>query len=71
MAKRIAAEKDRAGLRNAAVCPNVTGRTKNRVVVAQSKRARAGSFAIVDKLFFLRMESMPHVFLSEWRFSTL
>ena len=46
MAKWIAAEKVRAGLRHAVVCPNVTGRTKERI--AQSKRARAGSLAIVD-----------------------
>ena len=46
MAKWIAAEKARAGLRHAVVCPNVTGRTKDRI--AQSKRARAGSLAIVD-----------------------
>ena len=30
----------------AVVCPNVTGRTKERI--AQSKRARAGSLALVD-----------------------
>ena len=35
-----------AGLRHAVVCPNVTGRTKERI--AQSKRARAGSLALVD-----------------------
>ena len=46
MSKWIAAEKVRAGLRHAIVCPNVTGRTEERM--AQSKRARAGSFAIVD-----------------------
>ena len=46
MAKWIAAEKARAGLRHAVVCPNVTGRTKERI--AQSKVARAGSLAIVD-----------------------
>ena len=46
MAKWIAAEKARAGLRHAIVCPNVTGRTKGRI--AQSKRARAGSLALVD-----------------------
>ena len=46
MAKWIAAEKGRAELRQAVVCPNVTGRTKERI--AQSKRARAGSLAIVD-----------------------
>ena len=46
MAKWIAAEKARAGVRHAVVCPNVTGRTKERI--AQSKRARFGSFAIVD-----------------------
>ena len=43
MAKWIAAEKARAGLLHAVVCPNVTGRTKERI--AQSKRARAGSLA--------------------------
>ena len=46
MAKWIAAEKTRAGLRRAIVCLNVTGRTKERI--AQSKRARAGLLAIVD-----------------------
>ena len=46
MAKWIAAEKNKARLRHAVVCPNVTGRTKERI--AQSKRARAGSFALVD-----------------------
>ena len=39
------AEKARAGLRHA-VCPNVTGRTKERI--SQSERVRAGSLAIVD-----------------------
>ena len=38
--------KNKAGLRHAVVCPNVTGRTKERI--AQSKRARAGSLALVD-----------------------
>ena len=46
MAKWIAAEEARAGLRKTVVCPNVTGRTKERI--AQSKRAHAGSFALVD-----------------------
>ena len=46
MAKWIAAEKTRAGLRHAVVCPNMTGRTKERI--AQIKRARAGSLALVD-----------------------
>ena len=48
MAEWIAAEKARAraGLRRAVVCPNMTGRTKKRI--AQSKRARAGSLAIVN-----------------------
>ena len=46
MAKWITAEKAKAGLRYAVVCPNVTGRTKERI--AQSKRARAGSLALVD-----------------------
>ena len=45
-AKWIVAESAKAGLRHAIVCPNVTGRTKERI--AQSKRARAGSFALVD-----------------------
>ena len=39
-------DKTRAGLRHAVVCPNVTGKIKERI--AQSKQARrAGSFAIV------------------------
>ena len=46
MAKWIVAEKTKARLRLAVVCPNVTGRTKKRI--AQSKRARAGSLAFVD-----------------------
>ena len=41
MVKWIAEEKARTGLRYAAVYPNVTGRTKDRI--AQSKRARAPS----------------------------
>ena len=46
MAKLIVAEKNKAGLRHVVVCPNVTGRTKERIV--QSKRARAGSLTLVD-----------------------
>ena len=46
MAKCIAAEEARAGLRHAAVCPNLTGRKKERI--SQSKWARAGSLALVD-----------------------
>ena len=46
MAKWVAAEKIKAGLRYAVVCPNVTGRTKKRI--AQSKQARADSLALVD-----------------------
>ena len=45
MAKWITVEKYRAGLWHAVVCPNVTGRTKERIV--QSKRARANSLAIL------------------------
>ena len=47
MAKWIATEKARAGLRHAVVCPNVTGMAKERI--GQSKRARAGSLALVDE----------------------
>ena len=46
MAKCIGVEEARAGLLNAVVCPNVTGRTKE--MIAQSKRARADSLALVD-----------------------
>ena len=46
MAKCIAAEKNKSGLRHAVVRPNATGRTKERI--AQSKRDRAGSLALVD-----------------------
>ena len=46
MAKWTAAEKVRTGLRHAVVHPNVTGRIKERI--AQRKRARAGSLALVD-----------------------
>ena len=45
MAKWVAAEKARAGLRHAVVCPNVTGKTKEKIV--QSKRARVGSLTIL------------------------
>ena len=46
MAKWIAADKARAGLRHVVVCSNVTGRTNNRI--AQSEPVRAGLLAIVD-----------------------
>ena len=46
MAKWIVAEKTQARLRHAVVSSNVTRRTKERI--AQSKRARAGSLALVD-----------------------
>ena len=47
MTKWIDAAKVRAGLlRHAVACPNVTGRTKERI--AQSKRTRAGSLDGVD-----------------------
>ena len=45
MAKLIAAENVRAGLQRTVVYPNVSGKTKERM--AQSKRVRAGLFAIV------------------------
>ena len=44
--KYIVAEKTKAGLRHAVVCPNVTGRTKERIT--QRKRARADSLGLVD-----------------------
>ena len=47
MAKLVAAEKAEAGLRHAVVCPNVAGRIKESIT--QSKWARAGSLALVDK----------------------
>ena len=47
MAKCIAAMKFRAGLQQAVICPNVTQRSKD--MIAQNKRVRAGSLAIVDK----------------------
>ena len=46
MAKLIAEEKVKTGLRHAVVCPNMTGRAKDRI--AQIKRVWAGSLAIVD-----------------------
>ena len=46
MAKWIVAKKTKAELRHAVVCPNVTGRTKK--WIAQSKRDRAGSLALVN-----------------------
>ena len=47
MADHCTAEKVRAGLRHTVVRPNVTGRAKDEKIT-QSKRARAGSLAIVD-----------------------
>ena len=46
MAKWIAAEEARVGLRHLVVCLNLTKRTKERI--AQSKRTRAGLLAIVE-----------------------
>ena len=46
IAKWIAAEEVRAGLRHTVVCTNVTGKAKERIV--QSKRARADSLTLVD-----------------------
>ena len=46
VAKWMVAEKAKARLRHAVVCPKVVRRTKERI--AQSKRARAGSLALVD-----------------------
>ena len=46
MAKWIAAEKARAGLRHAVVLPNVTGRTKDSIVQSKKKSVRADSLAI-------------------------
>ena len=45
-AKWIAVEKAKAGLRHAVVCPNVTGRTNERIT--QSTRGRTNSLALVD-----------------------
>ena len=45
MVKEIAAEKIKAGLRYAVVCPNVAGGTKDRIV--QSKPVRTRSLAII------------------------
>ena len=46
MAKWMVAEKAKAGLRHAVVYPNVAERTKEKI--AQGKRARADSLALVD-----------------------
>ena len=46
MAKWIAAVEAMTGLRHAVICPNETGMTRERI--SQSKRARAGSLALVD-----------------------
>ena len=46
MAKWIVTKEAKAGLRHAVVCSNVTGGTKERI--AKSKRAGAGSLALVD-----------------------
>ena len=46
MAKLIAAEKVGAGLRHAAVCPNLKGKAKD--IIARRKRVRAGLRVTVD-----------------------
>ena len=46
MAKGITAENGRARLRHAVGYPNMMGRSKDRI--AQNKRARASSLAILD-----------------------
>ena len=46
MAEWIAAEEARAGLWHTVVCSNVRERTKEKIT--QSKRARAGSLALID-----------------------
>ena len=46
VANWIAAKKAGAGLRHVMVCPNVTRMTKEKI--AQSKRARSSSLALVD-----------------------
>ena len=48
MPKGSAAEKVTAGLRQAEVCPNVTGRAKDRITQTINKRIWAGLLAIVD-----------------------
>ena len=48
MTKWIVAERAKIAMRHAVACPNVTGRTNERV--AQSKRARARMLAIVISL---------------------
>ena len=48
MAKWIAVEKASAGQRHAVACPNVIGRTEK--IIAQNKRACAGSLAIFHYL---------------------
>ena len=56
MTKWVATEKVRAGLRHevvVVVCPNVTGRTKDRI--AQSKRVRVGSLAIIVNLYLPKL----------------
>ena len=46
MTKWITAERARVELQHEVVCPNATGRTKERI--AQNKRARTGLLAAVD-----------------------
>ena len=61
MAKWVAGEEIRAGLRHAVVYPNGTGRIKDRIV--QSKCVRAGSLAKVDYPQVARTLYPPCVFL--------
>ena len=53
----IAAEKARAGLRHAVVCPNVTGRTKE--MIAQIKWAHASSLVVVFFTLTDRASTIP------------
>ena len=50
VAKWIVAEKVKAGLRHAAVCPNVTGRTKERIFVFLGFEAIAAFRSVAQSL---------------------
>ena len=61
MAKCFAAERVRARLRHVVVCRNGKGRPKEKI--AQNKRARADSFAIVYQCVKLSFSGVTFVWL--------
>ena len=59
MAKWIAAEKARAGLRHEEVSPNVTGRIKDFCIIRAFGLQMTCRFSLVLRLFFKKNQSAP------------